>query len=247
MKALRINVFTSLLLSFVVGCGGGGGGSDSSGASCSAFKVFNGAECTSDSLPVVQLFINDKPGCTGTIISNDVVLTAAHCVVGASKLVAAHDRGEQAATAALANPLFGPGPGEAFDIGLIRFPGIARNFGVQPAQFGLTRQVQVGEQLRVIGYGYDGTPALVNGNPRGATVTVRGRNKGLIETVFDADGEGTCFGDSGGAATYDGKIVATVQGGGNRCGAGNIQTFVDLQLQGNYSFLRAAIPEVPLG
>ena len=245
MKTKLRSLCMALALS-LYGCGGGGG-SDSSSGSCSAFKVFNGAECTSDSLPVVQLFINDKPGCTGTIISDDIVLTAAHCVVGAQKLVAIHDRGEQAATAALANPLFRPGVGEAFDVGVVRFPSIAKNFGVRPAQFGLSRQTQIGDEMKVIGYGFDGNSSLVNGNPRGATVTVQGIERGLLVTLFNADGEGTCFGDSGGAATYDGKIVATVQGGGGSCGAGNIHTFVDLQLQGNYSFLRAAIPEVPLG
>jgi S1-C subfamily serine protease len=245
MMQLR-NLCTAIATTLLIGCGGGGG-SESTGDSCGAFKVFNGDECTNDSLPVVQLTVNGQGSCTGTIVSEDVVLTAAHCVVGASSLVASHDRGEQAATAAIANPLFGSGAGAAFDIGVARFPGIASNLGVRPAQFGLSRSVQIGDKLNVIGYGTDGTPALVNGNPRGASVTVQGSERGLIVTLFDADGEGTCFGDSGGAATYDGKIVATVQGGGSSCGAGNTNTFVNLALQGNYSFLRSVIPEVPLG
>lgn len=235
----------AITVTLLIGCGGGGGG-ESSGGSCAAFKVFNGDECTSDSLPVVQLLVNDRPGCTGTIISDDIVLTAAHCVIGARTLTASHDRGIQTFTQAIANPLFGRGSGEAFDVGLIRFPGIAKNFGVRPARFGLSHQVQVGDVLKVVGYGLDGTPALVNGNPRGVSVAVQTLDRGLIVTFFNADNAGTCFGDSGGAATYDGKIVATVQGGGKNCAEGNYNTFVDLSLQGNYSFLRAVIPEVPL-
>jgi len=138
-------------------------------------------------------------------------------------------------------------PRLAFDIGLVRFPGIAQNFGVQPARFGLSRPTQKGDVLKVVGYGFDGTPALENGNPRGVSVTVQGFLNGLILTFFNVDAQGACFGDSGGAATYQGKVVATVQGGGNNCAEGNDNSFVDLTLQGNYSFLRGAIPDVPLG
>lgn len=239
------DIFVVAILSLLIGCGGGG--SESSGGSCGAFKVFNGDECTSDSLPVVKLMANDQVGCTGTIVSDDVVLTAAHCIAGANKLVASHDRGVQAATAALAHPLFGRGSGVAYDLGVVRFPGIAKNFGVRPAQFGLSRRTQPGDILKVVGYGLDGTPALVNGNPRGVSLTVQGFLRGLIVTLFNADGQGTCFGDSGGAATFEGRIVATVQGGGDNCAEGNTNYFIDLALTENYSFLRAAIPEVPLG
>jgi hypothetical protein len=236
--------FIIILVGLLIGCGGGE--SESSAGSCSAFKIFNGDECSSDSLPVVQLIINDKKGCTGTIVSEDVVLTAAHCVIGANQIVASHDRGTQSAVQALAHPLFRRGSGLAHDIGVIRFPGIANNFGVSPARFGLSYRTQAGDVLRVIGYGFDGTAGLVNGNPRGASVTVQGFNRGLIVSSFDADGQGTCFGDSGGAATYNGRIVATVQGGGDNCAENNLNYFVDLGLADNYSFLRAVLPEVPL-
>jgi len=96
MRTIKQTILT-LGITALVGCGGGGGGESSAG-SCGAFKVFNGAECTSDSLPSVQLSIDDKGTCTGTIVSEDVVLTAAHCVVGVNKIVAIHDRGSQTAT-----------------------------------------------------------------------------------------------------------------------------------------------------
>lgn len=108
-------------------------------ASCLAFKVVNGEECTSDTLPVVRLLIDGGEFCTGTIVSESVVLTAAHCVDGVRSIEAEHDRGRQSATRWVAHPNFRRiGIERAFDLGLIEFPGIATNFRVRPAQFGLS-------------------------------------------------------------------------------------------------------------
>ena len=244
MKCFRLFVSVTYIcaISFL-GCGGGGG--ESSPEACQAFKIFNGEQCVSDSLPVVQLITDGSTGCTGTIVANDYVLTAAHCIVGGSFWEAVHDRGSQRGFSAVYNAGF-LRLGGAFDIGIIRFDGIASNFGVTPAKFGLGRATQVGDRLKVIGYGQDGTDALVDGDPRAVSLIVQGFIDNMIATLFDAEERGTCRGDSGGAATYDGRIVATVQGGGNDCSSGNINFFVDLRLHGNYAFLQNFLPGVPL-
>ncbi len=240
-------VLAVLSIALLVGCGGGGGGSGDN--RCEAYKVLNGDECTSDSLPVVQLEINGDVGCTGTIISNDHVLTAAHCVIGAQSVIAKHDRGVQSVvTSAKVNPLYRVDP-KAFDVGVFEFPNIASNFGVSPARILLSRRLTVGDRIRVVGYGQDGTPALANGNPRGTELVVRAVSNGKVFTFFAEEDTGVCFGDSGGAITFDGRIVGTVQGGLNlltpgSCASGNINIFTDMQVNGNANFVQQVVPGV---
>ena len=228
---------------FFVSCGGGGGGSESSASACNSFKVLNGQECASDSTPVVRLTTNGIPLCTGTIISNDEVLTAAHCVLGVELWTAEHDRGTQSSTAAVINPFYSSSSAfSAFDTALIRFPNIATNFNVSPAHFSSSRRTAVGDVIKVVGYGDDGTPTLPNNNPRGVELLVELISGGFLQTSFNTNNAGACFGDSGGAATSNGLIVGTVVGGDVDSCAEAVGFFTDIQTRGNVDFIRAFAP-----
>jgi hypothetical protein len=129
----------------------------------------------------------------------------------------------------------------------LEFPNIARNFGVSPARFLVNRRLSVDDRIRVVGYGDDGTPTLANGNPRGTELIVRDVVNGKVLTVFADVNSGTCYGDSGGAITFDGRIVGTVQGGLNlqtpgSCASGTINIFTDMQVNGNANFVQQAAP-----
>ena len=226
---------------FFVSCGGGG--SESSASACNSFKVLNGQECASDSTPVVRLTTNGIPLCTGTIISNDEVLTAAHCVLGVESWTAEHDRGTQSSTAAVINPFYSSSSAfSAFDTALIRFPNIATNFNVSPAHFSSSRRTAVGDVIKVVGYGDDGTPTLPNNNPRGVELLVELISGGFLQTSFNTNNAGACFGDSGGAATSNGLIVGTVVGGDVDSCAEAVGFFTDIQTRGNVDFIRAFAP-----
>jgi len=244
MNIIKLSAVCLSVLVFITSCGGGG--SDSGGSSskaCSAFKVLNGDECSSDALPVVKLEIIGVGTCTGTIISNDDVLTAAHCVENAHSVTAVHDRGSQVAVAGIANPLFSVA-GAAFDIGLLRFPNIATNFNLSPAHFDGTNRIAEGDTIKVVGYGKDGTPSLANGNPRGVELLVTAVEGGGIFAVFDQNNAGACSGDSGGGVTHNGLIVGTVHGGisPGGCAEGTINIFTDMQANGNVDFVRQHVP-----
>ena len=165
-------------------------------------------------------------------------------------MVAQHDHGTQSATEGFSNPLVSVS--SAFDVGVVRFPNIAKNFGVSPARFGLSRDTQVGDKIKVVGYGDDGTTTSANpsveGNPRGTELVVEQVAEGYVATLFDTTKSGACHGDSGGAATFNGLIVASVYGGGDpetgvsTCAAGSVALFADLQTKGNVDFIRQNAP-----
>lgn len=240
MKFVAKKIFLMGVVSSFIGCGGGSGnnsGVTGSNAVCNAFRIFNGAECDADNTPVVQLIIDGQATCTGTVISNDDVLTAAHCVQFIQRgVVATHDHGSQSAVAGVANPLSSVSGN--FDVGLLKFPGIATNFNIVPAHFLVSTVLKSGDKIKVIGYGFDGTAALMNGNPRGVELRVNSIDENGIITFFDENNAGTCFGDSGGAATLNGKIVGTVESGSANCAQGNYNLFSNMQIKGNVDFIQ---------
>lgn len=243
-----LRILVSTLMLFVIACGGGGSDSGGGGSACSAFRVLNGSECRSEDIPVVQIGIRKRNGigtCTGTLVRDDAILTAAHCLDGAQEIVVLHDRGEQAAEGWIANPLFYQfGRDAAFDIGLIKVSGFGRNIGVSPASFNSERPLQAGDVVKLIGYGEDGSPTLPNNNPRGIEMTILGVDQGVIGISFDQNQGGACQGDSGGALTLDGEIVGTVSYGGLNCDTGNVVIYAWTQNRGNIEFLESQLPGV---
>jgi hypothetical protein len=69
---------------------------------------------------------------------------------------------------------------------------------------------------------------------------------GIIASLFELTGSGNCFGDSGAAATKDGRIVGTVSGGFNPnggCGPNTLALLTDMQVLGNVEFIRTYVPD----
>ncbi len=258
-RFLSISLIAVLSCLGLTSCGGGGGGDSKSSSSCNFFKVINGEECRSDSLPIVRLEIFGTQGnviCTGTIASQDTVLTAAHCVFQASRVIAVHDRGSIEANSATLNPLWftqsssqrlpaGALVNPAFDVAVVNFPGIANLLGLPPVDIELSNAVKAGDQIDLVGFGEDGTgQPLINGNPRGTSIRVEAVEDGMIFSRFNSTNSGACRGDSGGGVFASGRLVGFVSGGANNCGAGNLSWFAWAQNQGNYDFIRSTAPQV---
>jgi secreted trypsin-like serine protease len=153
--------------------------------------------------------------CTGTALTRDLVLTAAHCIARnesyevrpyqtdvtfAVRAVALHPRFDyESYTASRATA----------DVALVKLAGVLPDI-VVPAALAAPRRVHVGETLTIAGFGTvaaDSARGL--GVPREAKLTVTGIPGSLQIRLFDRatrnkrPGLGACTGDSG-APAFDG-------------------------------------------
>jgi hypothetical protein len=126
-NARIINIAIVFLLS---ACGGGGGGTGGSTAACGelGIKVFGGAECDGQASnnPVVAILPADQQGnplgvCTGTLVTVDDILTAAHCleIPGTAGVFAVVDGALRDISNGQINPLYSGNDGDAFDIAML--------------------------------------------------------------------------------------------------------------------------------
>jgi hypothetical protein len=153
--------------------------------------------------------------CTGTALTRDLVLTAAHCVARnerydvrpyqtdatfAVRSVALHPRFDYESYAASR---------ATADVALIKLTGLLPDI-VVPAALAAPRRVHVGETLTIAGFGtVDAGTARGLGVPREAKLVVTGVPGSLQIRLYDQAtrnkrrGLGACTGDSG-APAYDG-------------------------------------------
>ena len=209
---------TFLIVSlFLFSCGGSSG---SSGSLCGLIgtkgKIINGSECDASSSPVVLISIEEPNGpgfvCTGTLITSNAVLSAAHCVPS--------DPGRVIVTVAgrsiLASGIFIPaGYGIDENQGLI-FNDLAIIQLSEPVvaptlPIASSLAVQPGDELYVYGYGID--EEGIQGVLRAGDVAVQSKTTNHIFSNFDGSRTNACGGDSGGplvAKFVDGNGVERV-------------------------------------
>jgi hypothetical protein len=202
----------SLLLSLsalLSACGGGGSDSPSTSA-CDAAKIIGGETCSAETSPVVLLNIDNRAVCSSVIISSTSLLTAAHCVVGASAITAQHASASEQVIRAVYNGKY-PGGVNQYDMAVLQVStAFTQAAGVAPLPLSLSEGISDGDLVVISGYGANGDEELDPSNPKAAYLYYKGEESGLIVAEEDT-GLGRP-GDSGGPLVYNGALLGIFSG-----------------------------------
>ena len=197
--------------------------------------------------PIVMVGSTLGDQCTGTALTRDLVLTAAHCVTHKARYaVKAYQTGDVIPVRRIArHPRFSyksyAAARATADVALVKLAKPLPDI-VVPAALAAARRVEAGETLTVAGFGVtEAGTAHGLGVPREAKLTVTGKPGSLQIRLYDAAtrneraGLGGCTGDSG-APAYDGEgplvigVVSWSTGPDNTEGCGGLTGLTPLLL-----------------
>jgi hypothetical protein len=212
--------------------------------------IINGTECAaqsaSSSVVWLQLFnaAGLKGYCSGTIIDNEWVLTAAHCLNEDVQSVRAY-LGTAGAIPPLASefhysPLYTGIGGSSLDVGVVKF---SESLGRTPIPLLTSREAGSGESGVIAGFGQDvaGASAVL----RAANVTVLQVGPVYIETAYTPNGGNVCSGDSGGPLLLSqggGWAVAGIISSANTGCLSGTSAYAKVRNSGILAFILSYVP-----
>lgn len=252
MRAKFSLVMAAAAVVLVSGCGGGGG-SDPDTNVCSTLKIAGGSECT-DPPNQIAVIVTSTSYCSGTFITPNQVLTAAHCFSrGQTSATVLTQYFSYDSTRVQVHPSFNPySPSDQNDVAVVT---IGYNAPVTPVPINTSRRVSVGDTVVTYGFGLDqNDETFVDRYERGeaplkaTTLEVDGVSDFSVDSISDGSGD-TCQGDSGGSLLFDGAngqpgIVAIVRAGPAACqpeGAPSDNT--NLQAASVLNFVKSVAPK----
>lgn len=258
---LKKSLFLSLFL-LLTACGGGGG-SDSNPLSTNACgvlglnaRIINGTECSNPgAAPVVRVVLEidsfSSSFCSGTFITPNKVITAAHCFVERPRntfifvgdTLSNSDR--YRASSVAIHPNLASGNNTLIrDIAIVT---LSQNVNTPTLPILVRSAPSTGDIGSIYGYGADRTGEsdfneLFSGQMRISEVTVSN-----IRADFNDEGSNTCIGDSGGpiVISIDGRAtIAGLTSTGIRsdCLEGDQSYFTNIQDPDVLSFIQSNAP-----
>lgn len=256
-KRFLVRLWISLLALIFCSCGGGGGDDASSGNACSDLnvRVFGGDQCRFELSPVVPLYALSAAGvplgtCTGTMVTLDDILTAAHCIgltqlPGSVGVFVYVNETLYPVVRGVNHPFYDGSVGSPYDVAMITFSNPVQ---IGPVPLLLSDPIRVGEQIAVFGYGKNERPENSPEDFRAAYMEVGAVNPFQFGATFNTTGTSVCQGDSGGPVTQtvDGvtSLVGVTSWTFNGCAEDSVSGFINVQNPDIYNFITAYAPDV---
>ncbi|SMF64517.1 S1 family peptidase [Pseudobacteriovorax antillogorgiicola] len=225
MKKLFVNCCVSIgLMSTLVSCGV---------KENSSLKISNGVPANLAPMGIQKSTVGISLGggiCSGTLIREDIVLTAAHCISNRMSVTVGESFGTGDAIPVQSAVIHPSWRGQNTrtivpnDIAVVKLSRSAVPYGAVPMP--LNPSESISRDVWIAGYGQRETGG--SGRLLYADVTASSVNRtfaGTIETSRQGDRQGACPGDSGGPmyTRIDGNWYVTgALSGGSGCGAGNV-------------------------
>ncbi len=226
MHPFRFSPFVVTILVLGIGCGGSEGIDVEHHTGLKQAAIVNGIS-TTDYPAVGMIQIGNGGLCTGTLVGQRTVITAAHCLQPGASYWFMVGGGSYQANSAHAHPNWSTYT-LTNDIALL----LLSQAPDVPSMPVATSAPSVGQEITLVGFGVTGETQEDAGIKRVATNTINDLDSARFSFAGSGAGTGsTCFGDSGGPAfaTLGGKVVqiGVTSSGQAPCGTLAYDTRVD--------------------